>query len=313
MFPNARLDVTYRPDRPYKEDLIKLVPQVDRAWPMSDGLSTDLFDTAHGSPVTLPPEWEGNFCHFPDLALTPSMCRYEKLSSFDNLARFRLPNPEKSMRELAVKVGPGWFAVIHYREPSYAWRPREPLRDFNIEDALPVYDRILEAGGQVVRIGHPEMTALPQRSGLIDLAADGLMLHAAAISHARFFMELSPSGPAHLALPFGCPLLRCNQPSIGRTYEDQAITMPQRILDANGNDVTWDILERGLFNKTGFASLTGHRLTRNSPEQLLEGVDLMLKHTDGKGWRSLISKSLRDVPATITLPFPNKLDTRIMV
>ena len=313
LFPNARLDVAYRPDRPYKADLIKLAPQVDGAWPMPDGLSTDFFDTAGNPPVTLPQDWYDNLCHYPDLVLTPSMCRFEKLSSLDRLARFALPDAEHWRRELAAKVGPGWFTVVHYREPTYALRSSEPMRDFRAGNALPVYDTVLEAGGQVVRIGHPEMTALPERVGLIDLAADGLMLQAAAVSHARFFLELSPSGPANLALPLACPLLRCNQSSIGRTYSDQGVTMPQRVLDGEGRDVTLEVLQKGLFNQLGIASLPGHRLKPNSPSQLLEGVALMLKHTAGNGWRSPGDQDDVLGQAEITLPFHSRLDIRIMV
>jgi putative glycosyltransferase (TIGR04372 family) len=313
LFPNARLYVTYRPDRPYKADLVKLAPQVDGAWPMPNGLSTDFFDTAGNPPVIPPEDWYDNLCHYPDLVLTPSMCRFEKLSSFDRLARFSLPNAEHWRRELAAKVGPDWFIVVHYREPTYALRSSEPMRDFNIQDATPVYDAILEAGGQVVRVGHPGMSALPERDGLIDLSADGLMLQAAAISHARFFLELSPSGPANLALPFACPLLRCNQSSIGRTYSDQGVTMPQRVLDGDGRDVTLEVLQKGLFNRSGIASLTGHRLIPNSPSQLVEGATMMLKHTANKGWRSPESQHDGPWPAEITLPFHNRLDMRILV
>ncbi len=68
LFPNARLDVTYRPDRPHKAELIKLAPQVDGAWPMPEGLSTDYFDTAGNPPVIPPQDWYDNLCHYPDLA-----------------------------------------------------------------------------------------------------------------------------------------------------------------------------------------------------------------------------------------------------
>ena len=91
---------------------------------------------------------------------------------------------------MAGKVGPGWFAVILYREPTNTLRPSEQLHDFRVEDALPIFDGILRASGQTVPIGHPEMTALPERDGLMDRAADELILQAAAVSHARFLMEL---------------------------------------------------------------------------------------------------------------------------
>ena len=57
MFPNGQLGVYYRPDRPYKETLVRLAPQVDHAWPMPDGLAMDYIDTASNSPVRPPDAW----------------------------------------------------------------------------------------------------------------------------------------------------------------------------------------------------------------------------------------------------------------
>ena len=136
---------------------------------------------------------------------------------------------------------------------------------------------------------------------------------AAAVSHARFFLDLLPSGPAHLALPFVCPLLRCNVPNVGWTYSDQGVTMLQRLLDGDGRDVTLKVLKEGLFNRLGIASLDSHRLIRNSPAQLLEGVAVMLKHTPNGGWRYPQSRTIVPGPAKLTLPFRNHLDTRILV
>lgn len=312
-FPSGTLDVTYRPDRAYKAELIKLAPQVDRVWPMPDGMPLDYFDIAGNAPFVLPEEWTDSLNQFTDLILTPGMCRFERQPSLGEPARFRVPDAERWAQQLAAKVGPGWFVVIHYREPGYAIRPRDAVRDFRIEDALPVYEAILGAGGQVVRIGHPGMTALPDRPGLIDLASDALMLQAAAIERARFFMELSPSGPAQLALPLGCPLLRCNQPNIGRTYEDRAVAMPQRVINANGEDVTLEILHRGMFNRTALKSLDGYRLEPNSADQLVEGAGMMIKHTTGAGWRSPDNPPSFEQPGALTLPLENHLSLRLMV
>jgi len=66
-----------------------------------------------------------------------------------------MPDAERWQQQLAAKVAPGWFIVIHYLEPVYAIRPRDTVRNFRIDDALPAYEAILGAGGQVVRIGIP--------------------------------------------------------------------------------------------------------------------------------------------------------------
>jgi putative glycosyltransferase (TIGR04372 family) len=312
-FPSGSLDVTYRPDRTYKADLIKLAPQVDRAWPMPDGMPLDYFDTAANAPVALPKEWTDSLNQYTDLILTPGMCRFIRQPSLGEPARFRVPDAERWQQQLTAKVGPGWFVVIHYREPGYALRPHDTVRDFRIDDALPVYEAILGAGGQVVRIGHPGMTALPDRPGLIDLASDELMLQAAAIERARFFMELSPSGPAHLALPLGCPLLRCNVTDVGRTFEDRAVGMPQRVINANGEDVTLEIIKQGMFNRPALKLLDGHRLEPNSADQLVEGAAMMIKHTTGAGWRSPGNPASFEQPGELTLPLENHIGLRLMV
>ena len=164
--------------------------------------------------------------------------------------------------------------MIYYPEPDYTIRPRGAVRDFRIDDSLPVYEAILGAGGRVVCIGHP---------GLIDLASDNLMLQAAAFERARFFMEFSPSGLVQLALPEGCPLLRCNAADIGRTFEDRAVGIPQRVINANGEDVTLEILHQRMFDRTKLKSLDGHRLEPNNPDQLVEGATILIKHTTGEG------------------------------
>jgi len=313
MYSKAQLAVHYRPDRRYKETLVSLAPQVDMSWPLADGMPVDFLDTAAAPPVEFPPDWYDSGCCHPDLFLTPSMCWYPKMSALPQIARFRVPDADLWEQRLSEKVGPGWFTVVHYREPTYGLRPEEPERDFRVDDALPVYDAIIQAGGQVVRIGHKGMTPVFARPEVIDLSADDLLLQATAISRARFFMELSPSGPAQLALPFGCPLLRCNQTSIGHTFADQAVAMPRRVKTPAGEDVTRDVISQGKFSRDGLHQLGDLRWEPNAPEQLVEGAALMLKHTKAQGWRAVGDRKPLNSPGKVTLPLENRLDVTLLI
>lgn len=315
--PNSLLNVYYRPDRDYKEKLVSLAPQIDHAWPMPNGLPLDYFDTTHGAPEPLPREWTDGFTNHADLLLTPTMCRFEKLCAFPEPALFRVPEADFWDDQLAKRVGENWYVVVHYREPSYGHRGPDPRRDFQVKDAIPIYNAILEAGGNVVRIGHSGMTALPARDGLVDLAGEDVLLQACAVSHARFFLELSPSGPASLALPFGVPALRCNQNVIGRAFEDMTLAMPMRVVDSNDVDRTFETVENGEFNRL-FKDRTGAlNLRPNSVEQILEGLEIMLTRIDGVGWRTTpmrpAARKASQPTNAIQLPFSENLGTHLMI
>ena len=89
--------------------------------------------------------------------------------NFKEQPKFSVPDASYWDEKLRLKVGSSRFAVVDYREPKYPFRRPLADRDFNPQDALPVYDVILNAGGQVVRIGHEDMQPLPTKIGMIDL------------------------------------------------------------------------------------------------------------------------------------------------
>jgi len=101
-----------------------------------------------------------------------------------------------------------WFTVMHYREPSYGGRPADPLRDLDPALLQNVRDAVIDGlGGQVVRVGHPEMTPFRARDGYVDLAPLGgedFMLQLFAMSRARF-MIAGASGPHNCAAALGTP------------------------------------------------------------------------------------------------------------
>jgi putative glycosyltransferase (TIGR04372 family) len=315
--PNSILNVYYRPDRDYKEKLIRLAPQIDRAWPMPNGLPMDLFDTAFAPPEPFPEEWKENRNHHSDLLLTPTMCDFEKLCAFPELALFKIPEPDYWEAQLARLISTNWFVVVHWRESNYIHRGPDPRRDFDPTVALPIYDAILQAGGSVVRIGHPGMSPFPGKEGLVDLANADVLLQAYAVSRSRFFLELGASGPASLALPFGVPSLRCNQTIIGRAFEDMTLAMPMRVFDTSGIDQTLKVIENGEFNRLFRDPTTGLTLHRNTIEQILEGLDIMLNRIEGTGWRTTpkrpAARRVQQPNNAILLPMSNDLGTHLLI
>ena len=101
------------------------------------------------------------------------------------------------------------FVVLHLREEGYSSTDESyhRFRNCNPHDYMAAIDWLLNSGLQVVRIGHPNMTPLPSRRGLIDLTKHDrpgevdIYLCAAA----KFYLG-SSSGPMGISDHFGVPL-----------------------------------------------------------------------------------------------------------
>ena len=212
LVPDARLDIYYRPDRPYKDDIVTLCPQINQAWPSMNALPVNLFDPAFDPPVRGPEEWYGDGRPSPDMLILPSMCSYSHLNALPRTARFRMPDQDQHDAALKALLGEGWYIVLHYRDSAYTFRTEttSSYRNFDPEQVPSVIDHIIKAGGQVVRIGHPEMIELQPKAGFLDLKDAGLLTQCHAISRARGFFEASSSGPVIFAQAFGVPSARCN-------------------------------------------------------------------------------------------------------
>lgn len=215
LFDHARLAVYFHDDRPYKRPLIRACPEIDVLFEYDPDqmMPLEAFDSAFGGPVTVPdPRWRENRFHFADLVLTPSMMLDKFFGNFEQPARLRIPPediPILKERLMAAGVDPErWFTVLHYREPNYGGRPADPLRDMDPAVLQNVSNTIIdELGGQVVRVGHPEMAAFEARDGFIDLApleGGDFMLQLFAMSRARF-MIAGASGPHNCAAALGTP------------------------------------------------------------------------------------------------------------
>ena len=299
-FRDARLIGYYRPDRPYKEAVVKLNPHISTTWRLSGAtpMPMDYFDFMAGAPVRAETEsWYASLAAEPDLVLTPSMMNFEFLRSLGPLARFKIPDSLAGpMHARLIEAGlreDKWFCVLHYREPGYQDDWSRPNRDMRTSDAIDVIKFITrELGGQVVRIGHPGMEAIAPMPGFVDLsrAQDAFMMHAYAVSRARFFLELSPSGPMALAGAFGVPLARCNCVGFLGPLEAPSFTLMQHLVGPGGVRVPKaTAIAKGLYSELAVKNVIqryGYRFERNRPAELrAAALDIAERTQDCPGWR----------------------------
>ena len=326
-FRNSRLILYYRPDRPYKDDIIKINPYIFTSWKTS-GLNTvplDYFDYMGNRPVFPKNEsWYKTLSAEPDLVLTPSMMGFNNLRGLTPVARFAIPT-ELAPPLLSRLLGAGlsedrWFCVLHYRNAGYRPSDERGNRDLHTNDPLKIVDHIISnLGGQVVRIGHLGMSPISPRPGFIDISgeSDPFMLHAYAVSRARFFLELSPSGPMALAGAFGVPVARCNAVSTLGPLEKPSFSLMQHIIGPTGERVPRDIaIAKGLYSElavTKIISRYGYRFARNHQYELeVAATDIFNRTTDCEGWRSPGPPIVSTFPEEFTLPLPPPPDIEIV-
>jgi putative glycosyltransferase (TIGR04372 family) len=287
LIPNSRLDVYYRPNRPYKEAIVSMAPTVDRAWPADSPLPINLFDASSDRSPIGPDDWYALGCAQPKLMILPSNGTFTDLANLPRRARLRVPNREIYEDALRQLVGDGWFVVLHYRERGYEFRKPTGLREANLEHIPAIVDRVIHHGGQVVRIGHPEMSALEARPGFIDLKNADFLLQAHAIARARCFFEASPSGPASLALAQGVPTARCNGADLRCIAKDQGFMAPLRVIHQSGKDLTRHLIET---NQSEVRPIREHpelRYQQLELSDLLDALERLLDLTRNatNGWR----------------------------
>jgi len=309
--PGSRMAAIFRNDRPYKAFINLCNPFVDRTVGVDANpeaaFALDWFDgnrDAPGRPFDA--AWYEDGYHDPDLVLTPSMldiwgCKWPAPG-------FRIPE------ELAPALGETlkarglienkWFACIHMRESGYKWREgADADRNVNPEDYLAMIRHIIEEqGGQVVRIGHPEMTPLPEIDGLFDLSRidDNFPEQAFAVSRARYFIG-TDTGPTQLAAAFQTPTASTNALGID-LWNPGDVVMLRHVTDEAGVPIPReDLIEVSPI--LGNHRPHGVRYHANTPCELIEVADHMYRKTDDcPGWRDFPGQPDYTPSGTLKLP-----------
>ncbi|MDA9975441.1 TIGR04372 family glycosyltransferase [Alphaproteobacteria bacterium] len=277
-----------------------MAPAIDRSWATDQPLPVNLFDvSADREPLTVD-DWYSLGCASPKLMILPSNGTFNHLATLPKIGRLRVPNRDAHEEALRRLVGDGWFVVLHYREPSYELRLPDPnLRDANLEHIQPIVDRVISLGGQVVRVGHPQMTTLKDQQGFIDLKDVDFLLQAHAIARARCFFEATPSGPSSLAMALGVPLARCNGSGMRCIIKGMGFVVPQRVIHKSGQDLTHHLIETEQIEVRAIQANPDLRYQQLELSDLFDALDRILNMTKDatNRWRD-------DTPPPPTTPIP---------
>jgi len=309
--PETKLLSIYRADRPYK-DLINLCNRsITRTLRMPDDPNVisplEWFDGRRDLPgAPDDEEWYAEGYHRPDLVLTPAQLRIEHCVGTPPPLIFPQslePPMQAALTSLGLRPD-RWFAVMHLREMGYQHRQCvSKQRSVNPNDYLPAIKRIIQDhGGQIVRIGDPSMTPLPPMEGLIDLCKipNSFPLQAYASARARFFFG-TDSGPTQLAGAFKTPVASTNAFGIC-VWNDGDVVLNKKVFLPSGKEIpTGELFDMGTW--------TVHRIwpgkttiLDNTPEQLVEVADHMVKTTKSCSGRRIQTDDCLQTEEALTLP-----------
>lgn len=310
-WPECELALVYRNDRPYKDLLARLNPYatyVVRA--PGDARAPIPLDWFDGEGVRSPAddaEWQVRGFHAPDLFLVSSMTPRTNIREYvDSPPALRLPEEEAGTLAEAL-AGHGldrdrWFVCVHMRETGYAFRSGEDARrSVDPVTYVPMIRRVIEEGGQVVRLGDPSMTPLPEIDGLIDLAAerDSFAEQVFATSRARFFIG-TESGPCVLASTLKVPTAVTNAVEHG-AWNAGDVTLTKRMVNFIEGSA------RVVRHKELFAvrhlETPSSRFEDNTPEEISAVAEHMVRETrDCPGWREDVTEETPCVGGPILFP-----------
>lgn len=205
-FDHSHCDFLVDHRRPYFKDILALYPFDAELLIVEDDWRRLPFVALSGPTTNL--DWTEKAYH--DLVLSNG---FISSAHFEDLPRCALRIPDRDAGRLTQKLvdlglrEDRWFCTMHWREPTYRFKSGGTPRDVEPDVYLPLVDHVIDGlAGQVVLLGHPEMTQPRPRDGLVNLAEieDSWVLQAFAMSRARFFAG-SPSGATGMAHAFLTP------------------------------------------------------------------------------------------------------------
>lgn len=310
LFDHSSLTIYQRNDRKYKLDLLEMNEHINYHISASSnfgGIFIDSFQepadiVANGETV---PDyicreayWTRLRMNQPDMLLQPGNMPHGELAAFEEPAFLKVPDRKvDAMDEALLRHGvrpDRWICVVNYREPGYKFRPSRPKRDLDPRPFMELTDFIIRQGGQVVRIGHPNMTRFPDQDGFIDLAPieDQFLLHAHAVGRARFMVG-SLTGTSHLGSAMNTPTAITNcieAPYFPGCWRDHDIALYVSCFDRDKRRVpVWEqIRDRTLDPMQLSRQVQDHGWTvkQNSPAQLIAvAKELMDATVDCQKWR----------------------------
>jgi putative glycosyltransferase (TIGR04372 family) len=316
----GKLAVIYRDDRPYKNLVTLLNPAVTAAVRIPEDANRivpmDWFDgrdDVAGRPFD--DEWYQNGFHRPDLFLTPSMMGLHLCRRLAEPPAFRIPQAmEANLGSMLTHAGVDperWLATVHMRQADYEFRRDvSGVRNVDPQTYWQMIASIVgDLGGQVVRLGDPSMSALPDLPGFVDLSrlADSFPLQAYALSRSRFFVGTA-SGPLALACAFKVPSVITNAIHLSMWNDGNAVLSKRNITFGKGKFYSGRQFIEALDVHPGVPS--GMICDDNTAEELTRCAGHMFEATaDCTGWRRPPAEGKDEAPAdarSVEIPFPRR-------
>lgn len=322
-FEHSNLFVYSRLDRPYKKLILDSNIHITKSINFRDDSSVfpaELFDINSGRPVKIQDdEFYKRGANHPDFVAAPSMLHVSTLLGLSNIASLRFPEDRtlKSSETLErMGLDPShWFCTLHYREPTYEDRPPSPLRDNDPAQFLALRDFVIdELGGQVVRLGHPEMTDFPARDGFVDLAKldDSFELQTFAVTRSRFVLA-GPSGIAQLGSAYNVPTAYLHGINEAGCWNHEDINLFQRLYDPAGHRMNIrDSLATGILREQTIQKLVreqGFQAKPNTTEELCAATREIYDRTANcEGWRKPAPHHFDGYPNQLGLPITREVN-----
>lgn len=325
-FEHARLHVCFRDVRPYSREIMSLAPDIDRSEAIKGELPSWIRSLLGRDKFWRPlaiDARKGRKRQFYDFLINDWMADVRNLHGLPGIVPLRIPREHKARLEhRLIERGldqSRWFAVVHHRASNYRWRASDyrwrankgALRDSDPDAFGELVEFIIDdLGGQVVRLGHPEMGALPERPGLVDLAPleNSFMLQACAVSRARF-MVAGPSGPTALGWGFQIPIGIVDATDAQGGWGDmERVILTHEVQTPDGRRLrNRALLEAGLLSRAPLSRLLkaneGYVVRKCSGAEVARVAAHLHACTDGvSGWRAPRAAAKRVAPNALTWP-----------
>ncbi len=215
-FDHAAVTLLYRDDRDFKSAVVRLIPTVATV-AVPDKQFLPSLDIVSPRTICMFPgfeDWHERGLHQQDIVITEGMATEVGMLGFERHGYLRFAETDVPFLIEALRdagVSDDWFVTMHARESGYPFAANNTHRNANQDAYLETARHIIAQGGQVVRLGHPEMTPWPDQDGLIQLGLEPgtSLLQAFAVSRARYFVG-GPTGPMALAEAFHVPTAYAN-------------------------------------------------------------------------------------------------------
>ena len=265
-FKHSMTTFAFVNDRPSKRAVLALYPRLWMAHPCKERDELARFNVLYFRPASRH-EVDGKLTYRPAIDVIadprwqdiffPALHAHQAYNFDRPFVPFRIsPKSAEPLHKQLVGLGldaARWFCCLHYREPNYAWKRVSNLRDSDPNTYLPLIDHVIDRlGGQVVRLGHPEMRDRAPRAGFVDLAKveNSTPLQAYAASRARFSV-MSPSGGACLVRAFNTPLGVTDACNWFEGVNEHEFLFTHTVVTPEGGELRQDeLFESGLMNQT---------------------------------------------------------------